>query len=987
MTDSDSDYPIKVRAVLLSALMVLSVVVGTIAFSGAAAAQTFDSGSVTPSEVDAQTTNDHDVTVTISDVDTSGDSPQALSLDFPDALDLSETTAEGFSATNMTNPTVSINQSTNVVTIQTDDDGGVTNDTVEYTFTATNVTTPDVDEDVTGGVTAAFDATNDGTDEFSDEPVETLTIQAQADGDANRLGPGGEGPFDTADGAGVILEGAIVFQGEDDIEFGGNLSSSLTGVSGDAEGQVLSPPIPTDQQVGIYSNDGQPDSPSVTVDRPRITTFDVNNQNNEDISGGSVSRNNADELTVVANYNYNEAEDLELTVEDEDGLDITSDVADQTTANAAGDVEFPIDLSDESAGTYTITVAGVDNLDFGAASQSTTVEVTADDQIGIEVANDTVTQGDNVRYEVTAGVAGDLHLVQIDASDFRDDRSAEDYARIFRNVGDVEERGIRVDDNLHEAGEEVPDDLDTDVIDGAYAIVTIDDDTGLGVGSIETAFLDTVSVTVDVSDPIPGDSDVATNLGDSSGDPEPVPEFAAGDQESADDVDFTVEEGDVTLDSPGQTYVVGAEVDVNGSAPVGLDNVAIYARDEGDFELVEVGGERDIAVDADGTFEETDVRLNEGDGGGNDILALPGSYRIGVIDATDADFDDTEGPDDTLTTQEFNQGTSNQRSIRVIDTSLDAGFPSLIDGQIAEEDGDVDVNGTAPGSTEVLFIAVGPRGQVETQSITVDSDQTFDEEDVPVGLSRGAISLHVYSVGRDGRAGDGDVPGQDGSDISAFADFVEGLNEDSLTGDQVRSSILSESVDDTASDDSIVNQNARLVDAQSSITNVYQSGNQAEGINPVAAGETMVVEGQTNLQPDDNTITLELSSEDTSVALGSTDQWNRNGEFSIELDTEDAATGTYTLELDDGENTVTEEVELVETLETPTPTPTEETETETPTETESPTATPTATPGDGTPAASPGTETPTEGGGPGFGAVVALVALLAAALLAVRRSS
>ena len=979
----------QVRAVLLSGLMVLSVVAGTVAFSGAAAAQTFDSGSVTPSEVAEQTTNDHEVTVTFSDVNTSDNASQTLTLDFPDTLDLSATTAEDFSATNMTLASASINQPTNVVTFLTNDDGGVSNDTVTYTFTVTNVTTPVAEEDVTGDVTASFDATNDGTDEFSGEVVETLTIQAQAPEGATRLGPGGSGPFDTADGAGVILEGAVVYQGEDDIEFGGNLSSSLTGVSGDAEGQVLSPPIPTDQTAGIYSNDGTTGSPRVTVDRPRITDFDVDNQNGQDISGGSVSQANADELTVVADYNFNTAEDLEVTVEDEDGLDITADVTDTDTANAPGDVSFPVDLSDESAGTYTITVAGTDSLDFDAASESTTIDVTADDQVGIEVANDTVTQGEDVRYEVTSGVAGDIHLVQIDQSDFRDDRSSADYSTIFRNVGDVEERGIIAEaggtEFLHEAGDETPTaetaaDNDVSVV-GAYAIVVIDDDTGLGVGSIETQFLDDSSVDIDVSDTItdytqdggvadPGD---ANALGG-----EAFPTFDG--DEVTDDTDFDVEEGDVTLDSPGQTYVVGSEVDVNGTAPTGLDDVAIYARDEGDFELVEIDGGPDIAVDADGTFEETDVRLNDGDGEGNDILSLPGSYRIGVIDATDADLDDTDGPDDSLTTQEFNRGTSNQRSIRVIDTSLDAEFPSLIDGQIAEEDGDVDVNGTAPGSTEVLFIAIGPRGQVETQSITVDSDQTFDEEDVAVGLSRGAISLHVYSVGRDSRAGDGDVPGQSGSDIGAFADYVDALNEDSLTGDQVRSSILSQTVEDTASDDTIVNQNARLVDAQSNLQNVYQSGNQAAGINPVAAGETMVVEGTTNLQPDDNTITLELSNEETTVALGSTDEWTRNGEFTIELDTEDAATGTYALELDDGENTVVEDVELVETVETPTPSPTDETPT--PTVTESPT--PTATPG-GTSTASPVPETPTEGGGPGFGAVVALVALLAAALLAIRR--
>jgi major cell surface glycoprotein (TIGR04216 family) len=174
------------------------------------------------------------------------------------------------------------------------------------------------------------------------------------------------------------------------------------------------------------------------------------------------------------------------------------------------------------------------------------------------------------------------------------------------------------------------------------------------------------------------------------------------------------------------------------------------------------------------------------------------------------------------------------------------------------------------------------------------------------------------------------------------------------------------------------------VDAQSDILNVYQQGNQATGINPVAVGNTMVVEGQTNLQADDNTVTIELSNEDATVALGSTEEWDSDGQFSVQLDTADASTGTYTLELDDSDNTVTTEVELVEQISTPTPTPTPTEEpTPTPTATPEPTPTPTAEP---TPTATPdSTPTPTEGGGPGFGAVIAVVALLAAALLAVRR--
>jgi PGF-CTERM protein len=97
--------------------------------------------------------------------------------------------------------------------------------------------------------------------------------------------------------------------------------------------------------------------------------------------------------------------------------------------------------------------------------------------------------------------------------------------------------------------------------------------------------------------------------------------------------------------------------------------------------------------------------------------------------------------------------------------------------------------------------------------------------------------------------------------------------------------------------------------------------------------------------------------------------------------------GNYTVEVDDGDNTDRVSITVVEQVqETPEPTP-EPTATEepTPTATPEPTATeeptPTATP---EPTATP-TSTPT--GTPGFGIVVALIALVAAALLAVRRNN
>ena len=996
MTNDRSD---KVRALILSALMVLSIMVGGVAFSGTAAATT-ENETIDPGGDQTNTTVTHTVgfNVTVKSDDAAADN---VTIEF--GTGTSNAPAASYP---VTDASLDVTNSSGTTIIE--DTGAITGtDNVSVTFTSENPSTGSPASEsvqINGTITVDYSENSDGslvgdadniqanvrTDDSDDGTEDAFDAAIFSLGaiDATQTRTTNGGDYDTADASGTVLPGAVVFQGEEGITFGGTLSSTLSGVSGDSDGQVLSPPISQEQTLGRYSNDGGEDSPSVTVDRPRITSFDVN-VNGEDISGGSIGKANAD-LTVVAESNFAQAEDLEISVEEESGLDITDDVV----ANAqvqSGAASFDVDLSTEDAGTYTIIVEGTDDLDFGAASETTTVDVTAQDNVGIEVDSDTVTQGDNARFEITGGLVGDQHLVQISDSDFRSGVDNSTLNSIFRNVEDVDEKGLIVEDGsgntfLAEDSTE----RDSRTIVGAYALVTIDDDTGLGVGSVDTTGLDTVSVGIDVSDPVTtGSTDGVGAIENSS--------TTFSTDEVTDDVDLDVEEGAITLDSPGNTYVVGSDIDVNGTASTGLDNVAIYVRDEGDFEHVEIDGSATISVDADGTFEETDVVLSTSDdnfaGDGNAIMSLPGSYRIGVIDSSDANIDtsggdsNAGGPDGTLTTQEFNQGTSTQTSIRTIGGSLDAEFPSLVNGQISEDDGDVNVAGSAPGSQDVLFIAVGPRGNVFTQEIGVDSDTTFDEEDVtlPARISKGAISLHVYSLGRDDRVGDGELPSvSSGAGLGDFDNFVNNLQGDSLTGDQVRSSIVSETIEDSATDDQLVNQNARLVDTQSRIVNVYQSGNQASGINPVAAGETLVLEGQTNLQPDDNTITVELATEDVSVGLSATDEWGQDGQFSVEIDTTDAATGTYTLDIDDGQNSVTEDVELVEEVSTATPTPTEADDT--PTATASPTPTATASP-TATEMPDTDTSTPTEGGGPGFGAVVALVALLAAALLATRRDN
>ena len=778
-----------------------------------------------------------------------------------------------------------------------------------------------------------------------------------------RAGPGGSGEFDTETGEGVVYEGAVVYRGEDDIEFGGALRDSLASVS---SGVPLSPPISPTVDTGRYSNDGTQSTPAITVDSPRISSFEIQNTNGADVKGGTVTQSRAN-LTLVAEYNYHQAENIEVIVEEESGLTVTNTVVDDPQANGDGTARISMDFRNADPGTYNFTVQGTSSLTFDDARRETTVEISSQEDVGVELANDTVTQGANVNFDIIGGAAGDYHLVQIDASDLRDDVSPATAATVFRPVGDVEEQGVFDGDRY------VPesDVNSSDDVDAVYAVVEIDDD-GIGVGSIDTAALDDTSVSITISDLL------ATSGGSFA-----RPLAAAGSGElAADETDFDVEKGEVALGQPSNFYVVGQAVTVNGTAPAAIESVAIYARNNNDFELVELDGDRTLFVDADGTFEVEGVRLTEGEGGGNGILSLEGSYRIGVISAADADLDGDGQVDDQLTTQEFTQGTSEQKSLRVTGRSLSVTFPSVVRGQIAEEDGGVDVNGTAAGAAEVVFIAVGERGNIISQTIRVDDDGTVDEEDVPVaGLSEGDVTLYVYGTGRDGRVGDGDLPGSFEATTDGLQSWLESsLGQQSLTGDQVRSAIRGETTGATASDDLVETEEVRLTDAQTRVTDVYPSDSAATGINPVAAGDTMIVEGETNLQPGDNVITIELGNQETTVELTSTELWGQDGVWVVEIDTDGAAVGTYTLRAEDGSSTDTIDVDIVETLETPTPTPTEETPTPSPTPTATPSPTPTVSP---TPTASP---TPTSAGGPGFGAVVAIVALLAAALVAVRRA-
>jgi len=1029
----------KLRAVLLTALMIGSVFTAGIAFTGTAVAADEITGGVndtgditgdvvTPAQVETgETTNNHEFRFTVANVRGTGDTDtirvtfpneftdglanNGADLEFANDNDLQIDGSPTFSDTNGDGTAETL-----VIATSPEEDG-----TVEVVVDMTTVAPPEAGY---YDIAASYEE-NDGTTVSNDafatvtvgDPTTTTTTSDPGTTTANpgtttsdpgtttanpgtttsdpttttnptTADPGGEtyegrldfgdNPWDTSTGEGDVSTGATVFQGEDDIQFvdenGNDVSAtSLERASGADEGVPLAMPIPEDQSTGSYDLNGPAEGDNglrVTVQSPSVTELEVQNNAESDVSGG-ILNTNQDDAAVYVEYNYENAEDIELIVENEDGLDVTDEIVDgQQTRN--GDGRIDINPNAVDAGDYTFTVEGVDDLDFGDATETVSVTISSSQTASLNLAADEVVQGENLQYTVENSPEGNFHGVTIDADDFRDGISASNATNIMRNVGDTSETGVVVNGIVYTASDDVSS-LDLGDVDYAYATVEIDG--GNGVGSINTQYLDDSSIDVDLYPAAGGENvDYVNNDGGLDTDI-----AAIGGLETDDDESFDVNQGTVSLDSPSGAYVVGSETTVNGTASAGIDEVSLYARSNNNFELVEIDGDRSIEVESDDTFTEDGVVLTEDGDEGNDLLSLPGSYRLGVISSEDADIDGNGAIDSTLTTSEFNSGVSSISSLTVTDTELNGSFQTY-NGQVAVEDGEVGVEGTAPGKDNLVVAFVDERGQAVAHTISVDNDGMFDNDGLSLGnLNEGTVSAHILSSGRDGTFGESGTY-ESASALETQIEGEDGWASGSSSGEQVREQILANTVDDTASDDLIVTEELRLASALTTI----------ESVDGVEAGGTLTVEGQTNRVPDDNTITVELLDQDgDSVTLASTDEWGSNGQWSVEMSLANVEPGEYTLESDDGDNTDRQDIEIVEeveeTTQQPTTQTTEEPTTQEPTTTEeSTTAAPTTT------EESAGTTEDTSGesgsGIPGFGMGIALVAVLGAALLALRQN-
>ena len=109
------------------------------------------------------------------------------------------------------------------------------------------------------------------------------------------------------------------------------------------------------------------DDAELVVVRPRITEFEVRNERGVDVAGDTLDGTDFEKVTITAEYNFEEADRLDVTVESPDGVDL----AGNARITESGD-SVTVDTGNADPGTYRISVEGSD-IEDGRASTTVTV--------------------------------------------------------------------------------------------------------------------------------------------------------------------------------------------------------------------------------------------------------------------------------------------------------------------------------------------------------------------------------------------------------------------------------------------------------------------------------------------------------------------------------------------------------------------------------------------------------------------------------------
>ncbi|MFC7045754.1 PGF-CTERM sorting domain-containing protein [Halobacteriaceae archaeon GCM10025711] len=633
----------------------------------------------------------------------------------------------------------------------------------------------------------------------------------------------------------------------------------------------------------------------------------------------------------------------DINLETQEGVDVSDGTA-PIDANLTLEARYNFDVADA----LEITVEDPQGFDVtGAVAQNDTIVQTRGtvnlDFTDVEAGTYTITlEGSDLdaSRQVTVEIRESDLEVDIDRTEVTQGASV--IATVTGDPGQLvhvrfDETDV-VDDaspnDLFERGTNIQ---DRGVAENVYFAILELDDNGEAQVRINTRFLE---------------DDATSNLEVSEGD-DPT-------NRAEDDIDIRVNSLAVSLDDAPNAVAIGSDLELSGTAEE-ADRVKAYARIDNRWVPLR-RSETAFAEDNVDSQGNWDITVDSAF-----VINLEDSYRVGVAaDPQEAGY----AADEELTQTEFSDLESASATIRAQEGDLSA---QLSSSTIAFDVGDeVTLSGTSVGGGETVNVfIVGPRGTTTTDTISVGERNEDFEEDYAVFDERGRYQLIVVGSGRDGRFNDARNPSE-----LVEEDIPETASQ------QQAVDIIVDAYDDAGSDDTIIELSVQSENPSLTIDDIGTDGQVEPG--------TVNVSGTSNRE-DETTVFLEVTDDQGNVIQSAEAELNGStNEWQTDIDMSNVEPGTYTMRADDDESTAQVQFEVVESVAETTTTTAADNETTTEEETTTTTTTTTeettTTTEETTTTTEETTTTTTETGGQaGFTVAIAMIALVAAALLVMRR--
>jgi PGF-CTERM protein len=943
--------------------MVFSVFAGTVAFAGSASAATANNVTVSPNTVAEQTTNDHTITVNATlNSTTPEDTTHNLTVDLPDSLSgvdsISGTPSVDTGGSDFDNARAGdVNVSgNNEVTVQVDTTASGSSSDVDVivSFDIDGVTAPSVSSDTDADVDLTVDEDIDTAgDTNTATGVETLTIQ-----DTNNPELDSAVHYDDPDngpGVEVVFTQPVVIGNNGDIAIfeDGSEEANFADATSASTGDTV-------QRVFVETDD--------------VLTGDLDLVLSENIQSAGTN-------TPIADDGNNSVTFAPVTLTD--GNDVN--------AYQGGNVS----IVSESGTDADVTIEGDDNSYFfeGSTGQSSEVLVFQTEDRELGDYNVTIASGDPLNTQITVRDLGFNSEIE-DLNVSTDDTIEVD---ISANAGN---RPVSVD-LLDSSGDEIN---TTEVTTGGNGEATVEFDTS---SADETDALDPGDYTVESTDLFSGISVESSEITVSEADDEDA-EFTDNviSDQRGDVLEATVE----LTETDFATLSFGSEEDgVIANASVededGDGQVTVYINTWDFYSGSTSADVFSLDSDSDDTInsQELDTPTNDlVDAGDYDFEVQAQTSEVDVVGANDA-VDDS---DDVATVTLEERGTEEFRTWTMPNSEgnpsdLEDVSEAIEDGDLAQtsdiSNGDIVVHELQVTGFEGLLDARDNEGvegnffgsefnDSNTYNLTVEEASPGANQDAEtVELAQNNVTVvadgpnDTYYIAFDTDAVEYYGGGAIEDDTALEANFTVINNDDSDT-DFVNEADLDSDEDETTTTQYDVVEPDFTIDTPYNVSQA--SGQTVSGTTTLAPGTelSLRVRSQDGVSPSFlKTASPDVQSDRTFNATFDFSEQNVGDDYDIIVNGGDAPE-------------TEEEGQVVEAVETATATPEPDTDTATAepgTDTATPDEQDTATPDEQDTQTSMATDTATSTptSTPGFGVIVALTALLAAALLAVRRES